>query len=92
MNYLKAEVDDSNGPVGKKGHGKCEHAKSFGKFAAKGEYGKTNEYGKGYEKGNDKGKKGKGKGPGKDERLAPNSSFAGYCRSLDKWGHKASEC
>ena len=37
-------------------------------------------------------KKGKGKGQGKDEKPAPNSSFQGYCRSCGKWEHKASEC
>ena len=65
MNYLEAEVEDHDGPVpmdvgamkgsdtkgdkGKKGHDKDKYGKSSGKFAAKGEYGKSNEYGKGYE-------------------------------------------
>ena len=67
-------------------------AKGYGKYGAKSEYGKSNEYGKDYEKGKDKGKKGKGLGPGKEERPAPNSSFAGHCRSRGKWCHTASEC
>ena len=102
MNYLKAEVVDSNGPVpmevgamkgsdkkgdkGNKGYGEGKYGKSYGKFGAKGEHGKSNEYGKGYEKVKDKGQKGKGKGLGKEGRLAPNSSFAGHCRSCGKWG------
>ena len=92
MNYLDVE-DDSNGPVpvevgamkgsgktgdkGKKGYGKGKYGKSFGKYYKNNAYSKNNEYGKGHDKGKDKGKKGKGKGQGKNERPAPNSSFQG---------------
>ena len=76
----------------KKRYGKGKYGKSFGKYDKTNEYSKNNEYGKSCEKGKDKGKEGKGKGQGKDERPAPNSSFQGYCRSCGKWGHKASEC
>ena len=84
INYLEAEVDDSNGPVpmkvgamkgshkksdtGKKGYGK---GNDYGVYGAKGEYSKSNEYGKDYEKGKDKGKQGKGKGPGKVQLRKP---------------------
>ena len=34
---------------------------------------------------------GKGKGPGKEEKPPPNSSFSGHCRSCGKWGHRANE-
>ena len=102
MNYLEAE-HDGHGPVpmelgamkgkkgdkGKKGHGQGKYGKSIGKHDENNEYSKNNENGKGYEKGKDKGKKGKGKGQRKDEKPAPNSSFQGYCRS-GKWRHKAS--
>ena len=56
------------------------------------EHSKNNDYGKGSEKGRDRGKKGKGKGQGKDEKPAANSSFQGYCRTCGKRRHKASEC
>ena len=75
MNYLEAE-DDGHGPVpmevgamkgkkgdkGKKGYGKGKYGKSFGKYDTNNEYSKNNGYGKGSEKGNEKGKKSKGKG------------------------------
>ena len=55
---------------------KSNMAKGCGKYGAKSEYGKSNEYGKDYEEGTDKGKKGEGKGPGKEERPAPRASQA----------------
>ena len=105
MNYLEAE-DDGHGPVpmeagammgkkgdkGKKGYGKGKYCKSLGKYDKGNEYSKNNENGKGNEKGKERGKKGKGKGQGTDEKPAPNSSFQGYCRSCGKWEHKATEC
>ena len=53
---------------------------------------KTNDYGKGNETGKERATTGKGKGQGKDEKSAPNSSSQGYCRSCGKWRHIASEC
>ena len=105
MNYLEAE-DDGHGPVpmevgamkgkqgdkSKKGYGKAKYGKSLGKYDKSNEYSKNNEYGKGNEKKKERGKKGKGKGQGKDEMPATNSIFQGYCRSCGKWEHKASEC
>ena len=40
----------------------------------------------------ERGKKGKGKGQGKDEKPAAIYGFQGYCRTCGKWRHKASEC
>ena len=77
MNYLEAEVDDSNGPV-------PMDVGAMKSSDTKGEKGKKG-YGKGYEKG-------KGKGPGKEEKPPPNSSFAGHSRSCGKLGHRANEC
>ena len=105
MNYLEAE-DDGHGPVpmevgamkgkkgdkGKKGYAKGKYGKSLGKYDKSNEYSKSNDHGKGNEKGKERGKRSKGKGQGKVEKPAPNSSFQGYCRSCGKWGHKASEC
>ena len=101
MNYLEAE-DDPNGPVlvevgaikgsgkigdkGKRGYGKGKCGKSFGKYDKINEHSKNDEYGKGHERGKDKGKTGKGNGQGKDERPARNSSCQGYYRSCGKWG------
>ena len=45
----------------KKDYGKGKYGKSFGKYDKNLENSKNNEYGKGHEKGNDKGKKGKGR-------------------------------
>ena len=103
MNYLEAE-DDGHGPVpmevgamegkkgdrGKKGSGKGKFGKSLGKYDKSNEYSKNNDYGKDGEKGKER--RMKGKGQGKDEKPAPNSSFQGYCRTCGKWRHKASEC
>ena len=93
MNYLEAE-DDGHGPVrmevgamkGKKGdkstngYGKGKYGK-MGQYDKSNEYSKNNECGRGNEKGKERGKKGMGKGQGKDAKPAPNSSFQGYCRS-----------
>ena len=71
MNYLKAE-DDGHGPVpmevgamkgkkgdrGKKGYGKGKFGKSLGKYDKSNEHSKNNDYGKGSEKGKERGKKG----------------------------------
>ena len=84
MNYLEAE-DDDHGPVpmevgamkgkkgdrGKKGHGKGKFGKSLGKYDKSNEHSKNNDYGKGSEKGKERGKKGKGKGQGQYEKPAP---------------------
>ena len=105
VKYLEAE-DDSHGPVpmevgamkgkkgdkDKKGHGKGKYVKRLGKYDNSNDYSKNNEYGKGNEKDKERGKKGKGKGQGTDEKPAPNSSFQGYCRSCGRRGHNASEC
>ena len=105
MNYLEAE-DDGHGPVpmevgamkgkkgdrGKKGFGKGKFGKNLGKYDKSNEHSKRNDYGKGSEKGREKGKKDKGKGQGKDEKPAANSSFQDYYRTCEKWRHKASEC
>ena len=53
---------------------------------------KTTNTAKALKKEKKEGKKGKGKGQGKDEKPTPNSSFQGYCRSCGKWEHNASEC
>ena len=55
------------GDKGKRGSDKGKYGKSFGKYDKNNEYSKNNEYGKGSEKG--KGKKGKGKGQGKEGLL-----------------------
>ena len=94
MNYLEAEVDDSNGPVpmdvgamkgsdtkgdkGKKGYGKGKYCKSSGKSFAKGEYSKSNEYSKSYEKGKAKERKEKEKDRARRRDLHPSR----VCRAL----------
>ena len=65
------------GDKGKKGYGKGTYGKSFGKYDKGNEYSKDNEHGKRSEKGRERGKKGIGKGQGKDEEPAANSSFQG---------------
>ena len=56
--------------------------KILGKYDKSNEHNKRNDYSKGNEKGREKGKKGKGQG--KDEKPAANSSFQGYCRTCGK--------
>ena len=64
-----------------KGKGKDKKGKGKGKDG-------TDKKGKGKEKG-----KGKADGKGKDKSKETKSlRFEGYCRSCNKWGHRASDC
>ena len=72
MNYLEAEdygavpmqvgaMKGKKGDRGKKGYGKGKFGKSLGKYDKNNEHSKINDYGKGSEKGKERGKTGKGK-------------------------------